>query len=312
MQDAIEISALSKRYSDFAALTDISATVAGGQVIGLLGHNGAGKSTLIKLILGLSAPTSGEIRVLGEAPTGANAHKLRRRIGYLPENAAFYGNLTGREVLAYLGALKHAPARQTGELLDRVGLSKAADRRVGTYSKGMRQRLGIAQALLDSPDLVLLDEPATGLDPQATRDLYAIIGELRAEGRSVLITSHLLAELEPHIDGAIILRHGQLLAAGSVGALRHRAGLPSMLLVRLGAQNGVDSLLSSLRGFDLLHRKRGDGRIEIEVPEHRKVEVLRTALSGAAISDVELKEPTLARLYDWLSADRREPAESVQ
>ncbi|MGB3382339.1 MAG: ABC transporter ATP-binding protein [Rhodanobacter sp.] len=306
MNHPIECHALAKRYGDLAALDGISAVVPRGQVIGLLGHNGAGKSTLIKLILGLIAPSGGRLEVLGQSPW--RAHALRRRIGYLPESATFYGNLTGRELLDYLARLKQAPRAQIATLLDRVGLAHAADRRIGTYSKGMRQRLGLAQALLGSPDLVLLDEPTTGLDPQATRELYRIVGELRADGRSVLVSSHLLAELEPHIDGALILRQGKLLAAGSLHALGEQAALPAQVLLRTHEQ-AMPELLARLETGGLSAQPRPDGRLELQVPRASKLRMLRELLADPAIVDLDVREPTLAQLYDWLGAGPPSTAE---
>jgi len=306
MNHPIECHALAKHYGDLAALDGISAVVPRGQVIGLLGHNGAGKSTLIKLILGLIAPSGGRLQVLGQSPW--RAHALRRRIGYLPESATFYGNLTGRELLDYLARLKQAPRAQIATLLDRVGLAHAADRRIGTYSKGMRQRLGLAQALLGSPDLVLLDEPTTGLDPQATRELYRIVGELRADGRSVLVSSHLLAELEPHIDGALILRQGKLLAAGSLHALGEQAALPAQVLLRTHEQ-AMPELLARLETGGLSAQPRPDGRLELQVPRASKLRMLRELLADPAIVDLDVREPTLAQLYDWLGAGPPSTAE---
>jgi len=306
MNHPIECHALAKRYGDLAALDGISAVVPRGQVIGLLGHNGAGKSTLIKLILGLIAPSGGRLEVLGQSPW--RAHALRRRIGYLPESATFYGNLTGRELLDYLARLKQAPCSQIATLLDRVGLAHAADQRIGTYSKGMRQRLGLAQALLGSPDLVLLDEPTTGLDPQATRELYRIVGELRADGRCVLVSSHLLAELEPHIDGALILRQGKLLAAGSLHALGEQAALPAQVLLRTHEQ-AMPELLARLETGGLSAQPRPDGRLELQVPRASKLRMLRELLADPAIVDLDVREPTLAQLYDWLGAGPPSTAE---
>jgi len=306
MNHPIECHALAKRYGDLAVLDGISAVVPRGQVIGLLGHNGAGKSTLIKLILGLIAPSGGRLEVLGQSPW--RAHALRRRIGYLPESATFYGNLTGRELLDYLARLKQAPRAQIATLLDRVGLAHAADRRIGTYSKGMRQRLGLAQALLGSPDLVLLDEPTTGLDPQATRELYRIVGELRADGRCVLVSSHLLAELEPHIDGALILRQGKLLAAGSLHALGEQAALPAQVLLRTREQ-AMPELLARLETGGLSAQPRPDGRLELQVPRASKLRMLRELLADPAIVDLDVREPTLAQLYDWLGAGPPSTAE---
>ncbi|MGS1126443.1 ABC transporter ATP-binding protein [Rhodanobacter sp. UC4437_H4] len=306
MNHPIECHALAKRYGDLAALDGISAVVPRGQVIGLLGHNGAGKSTLIKLILGLIAPSGGRLEVLGQSPW--RAHALRRRIGYLPESATFYGNLSGRELLDYLARLKQAPRAQVATLLERVGLAHAADRRIGTYSKGMRQRLGLAQALLGSPDLVLLDEPTTGLDPQATRELYRIVGELRADGRCVLVSSHLLAELEPHIDGALILRQGKLLAAGSLHALGEQAALPAQVLLRTHEQ-AMPELLARLETGGLSAQPRPDGRLELQVPRASKLRMLRELLADPAIVDLDVREPTLAQLYDWLGAGPPSTAE---
>lgn len=306
MNHPIECHALAKRYGDLAALDGVSAAVPRGQVIGLLGHNGAGKSTLIKLILGLIAPSGGRLQVLGQSPW--RAHALRRRIGYLPESATFYGNLSGRELLDYLARLKQAPRAQVSTLLERVGLAHAADRRIGTYSKGMRQRLGLAQALLGSPELVLLDEPTTGLDPQATRELYRIVGELRADGRCVLVSSHLLAELEPHIDGALILRQGKLLAAGSLHALGEQAALPAQVLLR-PRELAMGELLARLETGGLSARPRPDGRLELQVPRASKLRMLRELLADPAIVDLDVREPTLAQLYDWLGAGPPSTAE---
>jgi Cu-processing system ATP-binding protein len=308
MNHAIEFEALCKRYGALAALDGISGCVPQGKVIGLLGHNGAGKSTLIKLVLGLIRPSGGRLDVLGRSPWGAPAQ--RRDIGYLPESATFYANLTGRELLDYLARLKRAPRKQVVALLERVGLAHAADRRVGTWSKGMRQRLGLAQALLGSPALLLLDEPTTGLDPQATRELYRLLGELRAEGRTVLICSHLLAELEPHIDGALILRQGRLLAAGSLAELDAQTALPArvVLMAHAGTADGLQLRLAT-RGLGVLTRT--DGRLELELPRARKLAVLRELLADAAVADLDVRAPSLTQLYDHLGNRAAVAAEAL-
>lgn len=311
MTHAIDIISLGKQYKGVAALAGVSATVPMGQVVGLLGHNGAGKSTLIKLILGLVEPTSGRVEVLGQSPWGSRAVALRRRIGYLPESVAFYGNLTGNEVIKYLANLKRAPRQQAGELLKRVGLDAARDRRVSTYSKGMRQRLGLAQALLASPELVVLDEPTAGLDPQATRELYEIVGELRTEGHSVLVSSHVLPELEPHIDSALILRQGKLLAAGSVSELRRQSGLPGLVVVQLKEAADSAAFAQELRGLGLLHALRRDGRFAIQIAEGGKLDLLQRLAAHPAIVDIVVEEASLARLYDHLGAGTRREGEQT-
>lgn len=309
MNHAIEMSSLGKQYKGVAALRDVSASVPMGKVIGLLGHNGAGKSTLIKLILGLIEPSSGHVEVLGQSPWGSQAVALRRRVGYLPESVAFYGNLTGTEVITYLAKLKRAPRQQVGELLQRVGLDAAKDRRVSTYSKGMRQRLGLAQALLAAPELVVLDEPTAGLDPQATRELYDIVAALRAEGHSVLVSSHVLAELEPHIDSALILRQGELLAAGSVSELRRQSGLPGLVLVQLKTTADPTAFAQELDRLGLAQGMRADGRLEIQITEGGKLALLQRLAAHPAIEDIVVQEASLARLYDYLGASAKREVE---
>lgn len=306
MSHAIEFEGLTKRYGALAALDSMTASVPHGRVIGLLGHNGAGKSTLIKLILGLIAPSAGRLAVLGRDPW--RTHALRRNIGYLPENAAFYPNLSGRELLDYLARLKRAGHGQVQTLLERVGLADAAKRRIGTYSKGMRQRLGLAQALLGAPELLLLDEPTTGLDPQASRELYRIVGELRTDGRCVVISSHLLAELEPHIDGALIMRQGRLLAAGSLAELGEQAALPARVLLR-PYENAVRELLTRLADRKLSAQPRPDGRLELELPRTAKLHALRELVDDPAVADLDVREPTLTQLYEWLGASPGATAE---
>ena len=311
MTPAIDITLLGKQYKGVAALAGVSATVPMGKVIGLLGHNGAGKSTLIKLILGLIEPTSGHVEVLGQSPWGSQAVALRRRVGYLPESVAFYGNLTGTEVITYLAKLKRAPRQQVGELLQRVGLDSAKHRRVSTYSKGMRQRLGLAQALLASPELVVLDEPTAGLDPQATRELYDIVGELRTAGHSVLVSSHVLAELEPHIDSALILRQGELLAAGSISDLRRQSGLPGLIVVQLKEAADPATFARELDGFGLAQARRPDGRFEIQIAEGGKLDLLQRLAADPAIDDIMVQEASLARLYDHLGAGTKRDVEQA-
>lgn len=312
MDNLIELRGVAKRYGSFSALRDITVSVPAGQVIGLLGHNGAGKSTLIKLVLGLIRPSAGELCVLGDRPWSSDSRALRQAIGYLPESVAFYRNLTGSEIMEYFARLKRAPRGQAGELLERVGLKDAARRRVGTYSKGMRQRLGVAQALLGAPQLVILDEPTTGLDPQATRELYSIVDELRTAGRGVLISSHLLAELEPHIDAAVILREGELLASGSIADLRRKAGLPSIATVRLKAEADRTAFSARLAAAAIDHCDEADGQISIPMAAHRKLDLIGDLIASQSLADIEVEEPTLGRIYEWLGAGRRQSAGRVQ
>ncbi|MBV7317463.1 ABC transporter ATP-binding protein [Shewanella sp. NIFS-20-20] len=225
---AIKADELNFNYKNFNALANISFELEAGKLLALLGHNGAGKSTLIKLILGLMAPTSGQLNVFGEAPY------LRRqrgalRIGYLPENVSFYDNMSGEDVLRYLAKLKGVGATRVNELLVEFQLDYAKSRPVRTYSKGMRQRLGLAQALLEQPNLLLLDEPTVGLDPLASAFLYDKVGQLTRAGCAVVICTHELSLIEPRLDQALIIGQGQMLAAGSLSTLRRHNQLPVRL-----------------------------------------------------------------------------------
>nr|HRO15743.1 ABC transporter ATP-binding protein [Paracoccus sp. (in: a-proteobacteria)] len=186
---SLTLSRLTRRFGAVAALQDVSFSVEPGERVALLGHNGAGKSTLMKIVLGLIPATSGTVEVLGAAP-GSGAARLGT--AYLPENVAFHPALTGREQIRTYLALRGASAAQAGELLERVGLADAADRRIGTYSKGMRQRIGLAQALIGQPRLLVLDEPTSGLDPVSRREFYALLDGLAAEGAAILLSSHAL------------------------------------------------------------------------------------------------------------------------
>ena len=223
---AIQATDLRKTFRDFwrrprvEAVRGISFAVPAGQVFGLLGPNGSGKSTTIKMILGLLFPTAGRLEVLGDSP---RAVAVKSRIGYLPEESYLYPHLTPQETLAFYARLFPLPAaearRRIDELLEMAGLAHARHRPVGEFSKGMARRLGLAQALLNDPDLVILDEPTAGLDPQGTRQVKDLILALAARGKTVLLTSHLLADVEDVCQQVAILFGGRILAQGTLDTL---------------------------------------------------------------------------------------------
>ena len=302
MKPVLELAQVSKHYGDFCALADVSLKLQEGEIMGLLGHNGAGKTTTMKLVLGVITASHGQVRLFGASPIGPQADILRRRMGYLPENVSFYNQLSGREVLAYFGRLKEVSAVAQADLLERVGLRQAADRRVKTYSKGMRQRLGLAQALLGQPKLLMLDEPTAGLDPAATREFYEILTELRKQGTSVLISSHVLPGIEKYIDSVAILGGGRLLAVGSPDELGQRAQLPLIIRVQ-GNWPDID-WYRQFSDQDVSLRHVNGTRLELSTPLQNKLSVMRTLLAEPAVQDIEMIPPSLDDLYAHYNQQR--------
>ena len=225
-ETTIRISGLAKTYLDFwrrptvRALKGVDLSVERGDVFALLGPNGSGKSTTIKLVLGLIAPTAGSVEIFGEPPSSL---EVKRRIGYLPEVTNLHRFLTPRETLRYYAGIFGLDAattrRRTAELLEMVGLADAADREIGQFSKGMARRVGVAQALINNPDLIILDEPTSGLDPIGSNAVKEWIGQLGKAGKTVFLTSHLLADVEDVATRIAILCGGELRACGDIDKL---------------------------------------------------------------------------------------------
>ena len=220
MDSVVEIRGVSRRFGDVMAVDNLTLSLGAGEIMGFLGANGAGKTTTIKMLLGLIRPSSGTVSVLGGDPSDA---KVRAKIGYMPEIAYYYPYLNARELLAFYGGLcgmdgKTIRAR-TDELLATVGLADAAKRPLKTYSKGMLQRAGIAQALLHDPDLLVLDEPFTGLDPLARIHFRELMHRLREQGKSIFFSSHELGETELLCDKVAIMKAGQAVYQGPVRQL---------------------------------------------------------------------------------------------
>ncbi len=213
----IGVRGLTKRYGDVQAVAGIDFDVAAGEIFGLLGPNGAGKTTTVEILEGLRAPDSGEVSVLGvDVARGADALKLR--IGVSLQTAALYPKLTVTEVIDLFRSFYHT-SRPTTELIDALGLGERRDAQTSVLSGGQRQRLGVALALVNDPELVFLDEPTTGLDPAARRSLWDLIRGLKADGRSVLLTTHYMEEAEVLCDRLAIMDHGRILEMGTVDEL---------------------------------------------------------------------------------------------
>ena len=289
MTNIVELMGAEKRYQGVHALQPLDLVLQQGEVLGLFGHNGAGKTTTIKLILGLIKASAGSVRVFGRDPTLSESRRERQQLGFLQENVSFYEQLTGLEVLRYFARLKGIPVSDCHRLLEQVGLKVAATRRVKTYSKGMRQRLGLAQALLGNPKLLLLDEPTVGLDPLATQDFYHRIAQLKEQGCTVVLCSHVLPGVEKYIDRAMIMGKGAVLAQGSLDSLRQQAELPLTLNVK-----GTDLQLPQ----DLQSRAitLADG-VSLKLSLQEKMPVMQHMLAQAGVTDIDLHLPSLEDLY---------------
>lgn len=285
-EPAVSLVGVTKRYGAIAAVRDLDLDLHAGEIVALVGHNGAGKTTQIKMMLGLARPTTGVVRLFGADPTG-DGFAARAKVGYLPESVSFHLAMTGRETLAFYARLKGLDPDRLDPAFAAVGLDSAADRTVGTYSKGMRQRLGLAQALLGRPRVLVLDEPTSGLDPVLRREFYAIVGRRAADGATVLLASHALTEIEGCADRVVVVNRGTKIADGTLDALRATASLPVHVRIRTaGAFN------------DTGWRRLPDGSFETEVAPHEKLPLLAHLLADPRmVDDLTVTEPTLDDLY---------------
>jgi len=290
----LTLSHLTKRYGAQTALNDVSLSVSAGERVALLGHNGAGKSTLMKLVLGLIHADGGEMSIAGHAPGSPVARALT---AYLPENAAFHPALTGREQIRHFLRLRGEPVSKAEELLERVGLGDAARRRIGTYSKGMRQRVGLAQALIGAPRLMILDEPTSGLDPVSRREFYTLLDDLAAHGTAILLSSHALSEVEARTDRIVILSKGHKVTEGTLGDLRSEAALP--LTVSLRPRAGQGAAVAAR----FPEAKEHSGQWVMDFAQAQKLDVLgRITAAADQIEDFDIHPPSLDDIYAHISA----------
>ena len=286
-----------KHYGPIHAVDGVDLEVRSGELFGLIGHNGAGKSTMFKMMLGLIPLTAGEIRIDGAPVPGSDFRAVRRKVGYLPENVVLYDNLTGAETLDFFARLKGVSPAQNAALLERVGLMHAAKRRVREYSKGMRQRLGFAQALLGTPRILFLDEPTTGLDPEAIRGFYAILRQLKGEGVTMVITSHILAEIQERVDRLAIMAAGKVQATGTVQALREQMDLPLWFDVRVAPED-FEAVRNALGGLPVGAIEAHDGRIAVQCARDAKMAVIAAlATLNGKVRDLTVREPSLEDVF---------------
>lgn len=292
---AIELTGVTKHFGDVTAVRDLDLSVDEGEIFGFLGPNGAGKSTTINLLLDFVRPSAGDVRVLNRNAR-LESVEIRERTGVLPEGFAVYERLTGRQHVDFAIESKAVDADPMA-VLERVGIADAADRKAGGYSTGMKQRLALGMALIGEPDLLILDEPSTGLDPNGAREMREIVREENTRGATVFFSSHILGQVEAVCDRVGILRDGELVAEDSVEGLREAVGTESTLSISV--DQVPEDLLESVRGLDGVSSVRADGQtITVECTDAAKTAVLSTLEDGgASIADFETREASLEDLF---------------
>ncbi len=297
----LEIRGLSKHYNGFVAVDNLDLTVRKGEVFGLLGPNGAGKTTTILMLLGLTEPTAGRVRVLDFDPA-RQPLSVKARVGYLPEQLGFYEGLTARENLIYIAKLnglrREEAYRRIDEALAQMGLSEVTDWRVKTFSRGMRQRLGVADVLLKQPQLIIMDEPTQGLDPEAAREFLEIIRRLKAEGITILLASHLLHQVQAVCDRVGLFHQGRMVLDGTVRELARRV-LGGTYRIHLEADGPIDLEESLRRLPGVVNLKRSDpSTYELEAENDLRAEAARAVVeANGTLLALDIKAPNLDEIY---------------
>ena len=292
---AIQLSKVTKRFGDIEAVRELDLTVDSGEIYGFLGPNGAGKSTTINMLLDFVRPTEGTITVLGEPVDTAGAG-LRERIGVLPEGFDVYDRLTGRKHIAFAVDSKRADDDPEA-ILGRVGLSEAADRPAGGYSKGMRQRLALGMALVGEPELLILDEPSTGLDPGGAKEMRDIVRQEANRGATVFFSSHVLGQVEAVCDRVGILHEGELVTEDSIEGLREASDNEATLI--LTVDDATDDDLDPIRRLDGVSGAAVDGTmVTVSCESSAKTDVISTlGEAGIEIRDIETESTSLEELF---------------
>lgn len=307
---AIELSGVTKQFGPVKAVDDLSLAVEDGEIFGFLGPNGAGKSTVISLLLDFIRPTAGTVRVLGH-DAQAESLAVRTRTGVLPDGYHVYDRLTGRQHVEF--AIRSKGTEDDADaLLDRVGIREAADRKAGGYSKGMAQRLMLATALVGDPDLLVFDEPTTGLDPTGAREMREIIRAERDRGATVFFSSHSLQQVEAVCDRVAILNRGRLVALDSVAGLREATGSGTRL--RITVDRVPESVLNTLRDQQGITAVEVDGNtLLITCDPASKADVIATLNeSGVGIADFATETTSLEDLFINYTADDESAVSEVQ
>lgn len=299
----LSLANVSVNFGSVQALKSVSLNIDAGKPLLLVGPNGAGKSTLLKVLLGLVQPDAGGLCIDGAEQRIDNS--FRQTLGYLPEAVAFSDNLSGVAVLRFFARARGIGARRVEETLQRVGLARAARRAVRGYSRGMRQRLGLAVAIIAEPPFLVVDEPTGGLDQEGLSVLWSVLADWTREGRMVVVSSHDLALLERHVQEICVLKSGSVLFDGGLDQLRHNASLPHQVHLALAsdasAAQEIDGLIDALGNWGKATMKRRDESLQISVAGEHLLELMDLrAKFPASLSGVRISEPTLDMVYEKL------------
>lgn len=302
MSEVIVTKDLTKKYGDFIAVDRLNLSVQKGEVFGLLGPNGAGKTTTILMILGLTEPTSGSIRVLGLDPT-RQPLTVKSHVGYMPDQVGFYDELTAYENLIYIAKLnglgREEADRRIEAALEKVNLREVRDHPVGTFSRGMRQRLGVAEVLLKQPQIIIMDEPTQGLDPEGAREFLEIIRNLRSEGITILLSSHLLHQVQAVCDRVGLFYRGRMMLVGTVDELARRV-LGKAFRIYLETPEVTQEALESLRRVPgaVNVRELSNTKIEIEAASDIRHEVASAFIAaGGRLHGLSMEAQSLDDIY---------------
>ena len=298
----LEAKGLTKKYGDFVAVDHLDLAIRKGEVFGLLGPNGAGKTTTILMLLGLTEPTEGQVRVLGFDPS-RQPLSVKARVGYMPDQVGFYDELGARENLAYIAKLNGIPNHQLNQRIDdaleRVRLTDVANKRVSTFSRGMRQRLGLADVLIKRPQLVIMDEPTQGLDPELAREFLDLIRSLREEGITILLSSHLLPQVQVICDRVGLFNQGRMVLQGTVSELARKV-LGGAYRIHIQADGPARKLKDALEGLSQtvrVHYVDGN-RYEVEAQNDVRADAANAIINaGGRLQELNIQAQNLDEIY---------------
>ncbi|NWG07531.1 MAG: ABC transporter ATP-binding protein [Chloroflexi bacterium] len=297
----LEAKGLTKQYGDFVAVDHLDLSIRRGEVFGLLGPNGAGKTTTILMLLGLTEPTGGEVSVLGFDPA-RQPLSVKKRVGYMPDQVGFYDDLTARENLIYIAKLNGIPRdqikRRVEEAIERVRLSHVIDQRTATFSRGMRQRLGLADVLIKNPQLIIMDEPTQGLDPELAHEFLDLIHSLKTEGTTILLSSHLLHQVQAICDRVGLFSQGRMVLQGTVSELARKV-LGGAYRIQLQAEGPAAKLRKALEGLrDVNAVEMNNGAIQIEAQKDVRADAAEAVIqAGGRLQGLSVEAQSLDDIY---------------